>query len=152
MDFDTTVRLAVMDAFLAGGVPSVARIARDLHATDDAVAEAFDRLAASRAIVLAPGSRNILMAAPFAGVATAFQVDVDGKSLYANCIWDSLGVAAVLEGQGRSPVAKIETQCPDCSAPLRIDVRDGRVTVDPPSAVVHFAVPASRWWADIVFT
>ena len=152
MELDTTVRLAIMDGFLAGTVPTVTSVASAVETNDENVAAAFDRLAASRAIVLSPGTRDILMAAPFAGVPTPFQVRVADRSYYANCIWDSLGISAALAGQGRSPAAAIATRCPDCGDSLRVEVRDARVILYPPDAVVHFAVPASRWWADIVFT
>jgi hypothetical protein len=150
--FDTTVRLAIMDAFLAGGRPSPAAIAATLGAGARVVEAAVDRLAAGRAIVLRPGTRDILMAAPFAGVPTEFRVGV-GMSLYhANCIWDALGIPAMLAGAGRPADASIETRCADCAAPLSLAVRAGEVVADPPDAVAHFAVPAARWWADIVFT
>jgi hypothetical protein len=151
-DFDSTVRLAIMNGFAAGLAPSVAVVASVLPAEADDVAAAFDRLAASRAIVLQRGTRDILMAAPFAGVATDFRVRVGERSHYANCIWDALGIPAMLAGAGRPVTATIETRCADCGAPLGLEVRNGRLTTDAPDPVVHFAVPAARWWADIVFT
>lgn len=151
-DFDTTVRLAILDGFLAGGLPTVASIARELGVQEDRVGETFDRLAAGRAIVLQPGTRELLMVAPFAGARTAFVVREGDRSHYANCIWDALGISAMLSGAGRASTVGIDTRCADCAAPLRLNVEDGRVTADPPEAVVHFAVPAARWWADIAFT
>jgi len=150
--FDTAVRLAIMDSFLAGGTPSVRAVASTLGADIGSVEAAFDRLAAGRAIVLTPGTRDIRMAAPFAGVPTDFRVRVGDRSYYANCIWDALGIPAVLAGAGRSADARVETQCPDCSETLGLAVDAGRLTTDVPGAVAHFAVPAARWWADIVFT
>jgi len=150
--FDTAVRLAIMDTFLGGAIPSVGVVASALGADIGAVEAAFDRLAAGRAIVLAPGTRDIRMAAPFAGLPTDFRVQVGGRSYYANCIWDALGIPAMLAGARRSADARIETQCPDCSAPLGLAVDAGRLTTAVSGAVAHFAVPAARWWADIVFT
>ena len=152
MNFDTVVRVAIIDGFVAGVTPSVASVAQAVEATEDQVAAVFDRLAAGRAIVLQPGTHDILMAAPFAGVRTDFRVQVGERSHYANCIWDALGIPAMLAGAGRPTNATIETRCADCDAPLGLDVRDGRLTTNPAEAVAHFAVPASRWWADIVFT
>jgi hypothetical protein len=151
-DFDSTVRLAIMDALLAGRTPSPASVAQALHVNADDAAAAFDRLAVGRAIVLTPPTRDIRMAAPLAAVETDFRVHVGDRSVYANCIWDALGVPAMLAGAGRPATARIDTQCPDCADPLAMEVRDGRLTSDPSDAVVHFAVPAARWWADIVFT
>jgi hypothetical protein len=150
--FDTAVRLAIMDTFMGGAIPSVGVVANALGADIGAVEAAFDRLAAGRAIVLAPGTRDIRMAAPFAGVPTDFRVQVGDRSYYANCIWDALGIPAMLAGGGRSADARIQTQCMDCSAPLGLAVDAGRLTTDVSGAVAHFAVPAARWWADIVFT
>jgi len=150
--FDTAVRLAIMDSFVGGATPSVGAVASTLGADSAAVEAAFDRLAAGRAIVLTPGTRDIRMAAPFAGAPTDFRVKVGDRSYYANCIWDAVGIPAMLTGAGRSADARIETQCPDCSAPLGLAVDAGGLTTDVPGAVAHFAVPAARWWADIVFT
>lgn len=152
MDFDTKVRLAIMDSFLAEVGPSVAVVARMVDAPTDDVAVAFDRLAGSRAIVLQPGTHDVLMSAPFAGVCTEFSVRVADHWYSANCIWDALGIPAMLAGAGRPANARIQTRCADCSAPLGLDVRDGELTAEPPDAVVHFAVPAARWWSNIVFT
>jgi hypothetical protein len=151
-DLQTKVRLAIMNGFLAGGTPSVASVAAELGAEQAAVASAFEGLATSRAIVLEPDSRALLMSAPFAARATSFRVHVGQQSYYANCIWDALGVSAMLDGAGRPSDADIETACADCGEVLALTVRSGQVTATPEGAVAHFAVPAARWWADIVFT
>lgn len=151
-DFDTTVRLAIMAGFLDGGTPSVDDVAGALGADRSAVASAFDRLAASRAIVLGAGSHDLVMAAPFAGKPTAFRVRVGARAYYANCVWDALGIPAMLAGSGQPSDATVETTCADCGAPLGLEVRGGQVSATAADAVAHFAVPAARWWADIVFT
>ena len=151
-DLDARVRLAIHEGFLGGRRPTVASVASVVDAAPDEVAAAFDRLAAGRAIVLADGTQEILMAAPFAGRQSDFRVRVGERSYYANCIWDALGIPAMLAAAGRPSDASIETRCADCAAPLLLEVRDGHVTAEPPDAVAHFAVPAAQWWADIVFT
>lgn len=150
--FDTAVRIAIMNGFLAERVPTVVSVASVLEVESEQVTAAFDRLAVGRAIVLKPGTRDILMAAPFAGVRTEFRVRVGERSYYANCIWDALGIPALLAGAGLPDEARVETRCADCAAPLELEVRDGRLTARPPGAVAHFAIPAARWWADIAFT
>lgn len=151
-DFDTTVRLSIMDRFLSGGTPSVDGVAGVLGAERSAVASAFERLAASRAIVLDGGTHELVMAAPFAGRPTDFRVRVGARVYYANCVWDALGIPAMLAGDGRVSDAIAETTCADCGAALGLEVRAGQVSAAPADAVAHFAVPAARWWADIVFT
>ena len=151
-ELDTPVRLAILESFVRGRRPSVAGVASVVNAEPALVEAAFDRLAAGRAIVLEAGSHEIRMAAPFSGVRTDFRVRAGERSYYANCIWDALGIPAMLAGAGRDAEVEIETRCLDCADELTLAVRAGEVTARPGSPVAHFAVPAARWWADIVFT
>ena len=151
-NLDSAVRLTILEGFLAGRAPSVESVAKEIGESPDRVAASFDRLAAGRAVVLAPGTRDLLMAAPFAAGPSAFRVRTPERFVYANCVWDALGVAALLEGAGRPSDIDVETDCADCGAPLRLRVRAGALESEPAGAVAHFAVPAARWWADIVFT
>ena len=144
---DTNVRLHIYGAFLTDGAPpSVADTARALKVPESDVADAYDRLAAGRVIVLRPGTRDVLMAAPLSVVPTRFSVRLpNGRSYYANCVWDALGVMAMLGSGGA-----VDAACADCDLPVELRVADGMLV--PSDAVVHFAVPARRWWEDIVFT
>lgn len=151
--FDVDVRLAIQHAFIAGRpTPTVASVAAELDAPDEDVAAAFDRLAAGHVIVLFPGTRDLRMSAPFAGRPTDFAVTVGDRTYHANCVWDALGVVAMLAGGGGRVDADVRTTCADCGEALALAVRDGVVHADPGGAVAHFAVPAARWWADIAFT
>lgn len=85
------------------------------------------------------------MAHPLSAVPTPFAVETERGSFYGNCIWDGLGAIAMLGRDGR-----VETACPDCGEPLVFTVRDGEL--EPVEAVVHYAVPAGRWWEDIGFS
>ena len=151
-DLDGAVRLAILETFLAGRVPSVRDVAGLVGAESEAIAQALERLAAGRAIVLAPDARELLMAAPFAAAPTDHRVRVGAREYHANCVWDALGIPAMLAGAGRPSDAVIETRCPDCAATLRLRVDGGYLTAEPPDIVAHFAVPAADWWKDIGFT
>jgi alkylmercury lyase len=146
-DLDAVVRRHILrELITSGAAPSVRDTARALGDSEVEVGDAYERLAASRVIVLRPGTRDVLMAAPLSAVPTPHIVRLaDGRSRYGNCIWDALGVLAMMASDG-----DVETLCHDCGAPLQLSVRDGALA--PSDAVVHFAVPAVRWWEDIVFT
>ncbi len=151
--FDVQVRLAILRAFIDGRpTPTVERIAADLRATTQDVASAFDRLADGHVLVLAPDSRDVVMSAPFAAGATDFAVQVGARRHHANCIWDALGISAMLGGESGPLDTDVLAHCADCEEPLALAVRDGAVTATPSAAVAHFAVPAARWWEDIAFT
>jgi hypothetical protein len=144
---DTDVRLHIFAELLSrGSAPSVAATATALGLSEEEAAAAYDRLATGRVIVLRPGTRDVLMAAPLSAVPTRYVVRMpDGRSHYGNCVWDALGLMAMLRSDG-----DVVATCPDCEAPLELSVRDGQL--EPSDAVVHFAVPPARWWEDIVFT
>jgi Alkylmercury lyase len=85
------------------------------------------------------------MAHPLSAVPTAFRVETRRGSYYGNCVWDALGIPAMLGVD-----ARIETACPDCDEEIVFVVRNGEL--EPVEAVAHFAVPAARWWDDIGHT
>ena len=147
MTTDTDVRLHILEQILSRGAPpSTAETAAALRLSDVDAQDAYDRLAAGRIIVLRPGTRDVLMAAPLSGVPTRHIARMaDGRSHYGNCVWDALGVIAMLGTDG-----DLISSCPDCDTPLELSVRGG--ALQPSTAVVHFSVPAARWWEDVVFT
>lgn len=144
---DNDVRLHIYRSFLDTGMPpTVAETSRSLSMTEDDAARAYQRLADGRVIVLRPGTHDVLMAAPLSAVPTRYPVTpVGGREYYANCIWDAMGVFAMLGQDG-----DIDSSCADCNEPLSLSVRNNELL--PSDAVVHFAIPAADWWKDIVFT
>ena len=144
---DDDVRLHILRELIASGTaPSVRRTGAALGVSESDASAAYERLAANRVIVLQPGTRDVLMAAPLSAVPTPHVVrTADGRSHYGNCVWDALGVIAMLGMDG-----EVKTVCSDCDSSLRLTVRVG--SLEPSDAVVHFAVPAARWWENIIFT
>jgi hypothetical protein len=142
--FDRAVRVAVYRYTVAECAPPAAdQIAHEVAATTAEVETSLRRLADAHVLVLAPGTTSIWMAAPFSAVPTPFSVSVGERRYFANCVWDALGIPACLHAD-----ARIDTDCPDCAAPLRLEVRDSALE-EPSEGVIHFAVPAARWWDDI---
>jgi hypothetical protein len=115
------------------------------------------------------------MANPFSGVPTDFKVHADGKTYYANCAWDMLGIPAALHTD-----AVIEAVCTESNETVRLEVKDGQITTNhvtlsrdsgegslprqtetlrsqrtlPQSdmLLIHFPLPFSHWYDDLVFT
>jgi hypothetical protein len=147
-DLDFRVRRYVYGVTLARGRPPLlAETSEYLRVSVSDVRGAFQRLAAGRVLVLQPDTGEILMASPFSAVSTPFFVELapGGYSCFGNCIWDALGIAAMT---GRD--ASIVTACADCGTAMEVQVAGG--IVQPTEGLAHFAVPARRWWEDIVFT
>jgi hypothetical protein len=141
---DRDVRLAVYRRLVEEARPPTApEMAVELGIATRDIEESLQRLADGHVLVLAPGTPYIWMANPFSAIPTPFEVEVGDRLYFGNCIWDALGISACLHAD-----AHIRTFCPDCSAPLSLDVRDGKLEASA-EGVIHFAVPAARWWEDI---
>jgi hypothetical protein len=144
---DLDVRRHVYDSIVASGrPPTVAEAARALDRDEDDVAGAYRRLHDTHALVLFPGTTDIWMAHPFCFAQTPHLVRAGGRTWTGTCAWDSLGIPAALHGDGR-----IESECACCRDALSLEVRDGEL-VEGADLLVHFLVPAGRWWDDIGFT
>jgi hypothetical protein len=147
MDFETAVKLRIYSTFAdTGAAPSAQDVASALGVPPAAVEDAFRGLHARRLLVREPGDPSrIRMAPPFSGIRTPFRVLARGRIYYANCVWDALGIPAALHADGR--VAASDGQTGEA---MELEVRDGTVVAR--ACAIHFAVPAARWWDDIVFT
>ena len=145
LEIDARVRYAVYATFAEGLVPRSLSIASRLHVSQQAVKESYERLHAARAIVLDPHTKEVWMAHPFSAVPTDFRVRAEGRDWFANCAWDAFGIA-VLTGMD----AVLSTTCLDCDGPIVHRVEERRL-VDA-HGVVHFVVPAAKWWDNIALT
>lgn len=103
---------------------------------------ALKRLADAHLLVLAPGTPYIWLANPLSALPSPYPVVIDGKQYFGICIWDALGVIAMLGEDG-----SVASLCPDCGDELTLRVRDGEI--EPRDYVVHYAIPAAHWWDDI---
>ena len=125
--------------------PGVEEMAAHFALTTDEAASAYEELHRRHALFLKPGSHDILMANPFSGVETTFKVRARGKTYFANCSWDSLGIPAALHAD-----ADVEALCAQSGALIRLTVSDGQVQGS--NALVHFVVPFRKWYDDLSFT
>ena len=141
------VRLAIYEHFVARQrAPSVEEVSERTGRPAAEVSSVFRGLAEAHVLVLRPGTDEVWMAMPFSAVPTGFTVRVGESSWWANCAWDALGVLAALDADG-----EVVADDPSGGEHLRVRVKDGKLA-DGAEGVVHFAVPAARWWEDIGFT
>ncbi len=147
MDFDTTVKLNIYETIArTTQVPTTFAVAEALQASPKEVEAAFMRLHQKRLLVPEPGDPSrIRMAPPFSGIETPFRVRVQSQVFYANCVWDALGIPAALHHD-----ARVEASDAYTAEPMTLVVRDGQPVSQP--CIIHFAVPAARWWEDIIYT
>jgi hypothetical protein len=143
------VRKTIFERFVERAAPPVLEeLMTDFALSREAAGDALRALEAARHIALVRGTERILMAFPFSAVATAFRVEVGDQPYFANCAWDAIAFHAMLG----TPV-RVESFCHHCGTPITVELRDGgAVLVDPAETLVYLAVPAARWWDDIIAT
>jgi hypothetical protein len=147
MDFDTSVKMNIYETIVrTTRPPTASQVAGALGAPLAEVQATFQSLHQKRLLVPEPGDPSrIRMAPPFSGIETPFRVTVGEMQYYANCAWDSLGIPAALHQD-----AVVHASDAHTGEPIRLEVREGRPLPEP--CIIHFAVPAARWWEDIVHT
>jgi len=142
---DKVVRGHVYDFVMREGLPpTIAETSSALSRSPNEVGDSFQRLADGHILVLQKGSGEILMPNPFSAVPTPFLVTAGGRSYYGNCIWDAMGIPAMLKQN-----AIIEASCGCCSTAMNLNVTNG--SLGQARGIAHFAIPAAHWWDDIVF-
>ena len=142
---DQRVRSYIYDQIMKVGVsPTIEETATALSAILADVEESFRRLADAHMLVLQKGTREVLMANPFSAVPTPFLAHVGERSYFGNCIWDVMGIPAMLHQD-----AIIRASCGDCGTAMTLRITNE--SLEPVEGIAHFAIPAAHWWDDIVF-
>jgi len=144
-DFDRRLRLFVYRYMLRHEEsPTVREMATGLAASVSKVRAALSRLSESHAFMVQEDG-ELWRVAPFSCIPTGFPVTVGKKSWFGNCIWDALGIPAML---GKDAV--ISAACACCNYDMPVEIRKGKLR--PAKGLIHIAVPAREWYKDVVFT
>ncbi len=145
-EFDLTIRYQIYRFFADQcRAPSYQEIAALLTAESEIVRDSFHKLHARHMIFLEPGADTIRMTNPFSAIPTKFKVMSGDKQWWANCAWDSVGIAAALHID-----VEIEASYPDQSETITLQVQNG--ALDGKNHIVYFPLPCRQWYDDLVFT
>ncbi len=125
--------------------PSVDETAQHFNVGIEEVGELYRELHERHAFFLEPDTLSIRMANPFSGIPTDFRVHANGKTYYANCAWDMLGIPAALHTD-----AVIEAVCTESNETVQLEINNGQITNY--DLLIHFPLPFARWYDDLVFT
>ena len=125
--------------------PSVEDVAMHFNITKEEASEYYKELHNLHAFLLDLETMTIRMANPFSRFPTDFKVHANGKTYYANCAWDMLGIPATLNND-----TVIEAVCAESNDTVQLEIKDGQVTNS--NLLVHFPLPFARWYDDLVFT
>ena len=145
-EFDLKIRYQIYRHFADNcRAPTYLEIAGLLNLAQDDVQDSFHKLHARHMIFLEPGTYAIRMANPFSAIPTRFRVKSGHKKWWANCAWDSLGIAAALDID-----VQIDAAYPDIQEIVELQVSHG--VVDGKNHLVYFPLPFRQWYDDLVFT
>ncbi|MHB1764607.1 MAG: organomercurial lyase [Gammaproteobacteria bacterium] len=122
-----------------GCAPSASSLAREYGVNIDVVAGALRELQDLHGVVLHPHVPEVWIAHPFSTAPTPFAVKHDRRVWWGNCAWCSLGVAALVGGNG----VTIQTTLGAEGQPVTIHVDSGKVRED---LWVHFPIPMTHAW------
>ena len=125
--------------------PSVEDTAKNFDISTEEAGEYYKELHNRHAFFLDLGTLTIRMAWPFSAVQTNFKVYANGKTYYANCAWDMLGIPVVLQSD-----ALLEAVCTESNESVQLEIQDGQITNY--DLLIHYPIPFSRWYDDLVFT
>jgi hypothetical protein len=128
-----------------GRPPTAAEAARRLGIGVEEVLAGWGRLHDLHVLVLDRDRVGIRMAHPFSASQMHFVVASAEQKWWGGCAWDSFGIMAALDQR-----VLVATTCVGCGRPLAL-VADPQGP-PPEPYVAHFAVPAARWWDDVVRT
>ena len=145
-DIDTRMRTFVYNRLTErGNPPTVAEIASHLSLGADDAKVRLAGLKIGKTILVSPATGEIWMAGPFSSAKTQYRVTGSRTSWWANCAWDMLGIPMIAHESVR-----IDTHCTDCDDPWTLTA----TTHAPPAqeGVVHFLLPARKWYEDVGFT
>ncbi len=145
-EFDLRVRYEIYRFFADNCVaPTYQQVANLLNVENENVRVSFHKLHERHMIFLEYNSDSIRMANPFSAIPTGFKVISGNKQWWANCAWDSLGIAAALKID-----VQIKASYPDTHEIVDLQVNQGKVNGK--NHIVYFPLPCSQWYDDLVFT
>src|SRR5262245_43359023 len=136
--------------------PAVDETARHFHISTEEAGNYYRELHNHHAFFLEPETLTVRMAWPFSAVPTIFKVHVNGKTYYANCAWDMLGIPVLLQSD-----AVLEAICTESNDLVRLEIKNGDFTkaaipggedIALSELRVHYPLPFARWYDDVVFT
>ena len=113
--------------------------------TRDEVDAVLVKLEEQHALALAPTTRNLWMVHPFSAVPTAFPVESDNTTYWANCAWDVVSIPPLLELDARA-----EPRCAESGEPMPMAFRAGELVEG--EGLIHFLVSPRRFWDNVGYT
>jgi len=128
-----------------GAIPTESALQKALNCSSSELRSTFQELADLHGVVLHPSSHDVWVIHPFSLAPTTFLVECGDRKWWGNCAWCSLGIA-VLAGDRCAITTTLGAE----GEQVRLTIDDGRV--DRNDLVVHFPVPMTKAWDNVIYT
>ncbi len=128
-----------------GFAPTANDLSASFGVKAEEVVQTLSMLQDYHGVVLHPHCPEVWVMHPFSTAPTCFVVRHAQRLWWGNCAWCSLGIAALLGGNGIS----IDTRLGADGDPVTVHIDDGRVQGE---WLVHFPVPMARAWDNVIYT
>lgn len=128
-----------------GFAPTIEALSGKFGVEPEEVARTLSRLQEDHGVVLHPHRPEVWVIHPFSTAPTCFVVRHGERLWWANCAWCSLGIAALLGGNGIS----IDSRLGADGDPVTVHVEAGRVREE---LLVHFPVPMTSVWDNVIYS
>lgn len=127
-----------------GYAPTSSALAAIFEVHLEEVASTLLALQDYHGVVLHPHRPEVWVMHPFCTAPTNFSVRLGERQWWGNCAWCSLGIAALLGGDG----IRIDSSLGAEGDPVTVHVDGGRVRED---LLVHFPVPMAHVWDNVIY-
>ena len=137
---------AIMEFFVEHGfAPEPTTLADQLGAGVGEVEAGLRALEDYHGVVLHPGTSRVWVMHPFSDAPTNFLIRRDDREWWAPCAWCALGAATLLGGD-----LEIVTTLGAAGDQVTLGIGDGRL--QDTRFFVHFLVPMSRVWDNVIYS
>ena len=130
---ERAVSQAVFRRILGGETTQPETLATALDMAPAVIDATVARLVERGTVARDPASGDLVGARGLTLAETSHRLTIDGRSLYAYCAVDAVGIPVAL---GR--YARVESRCHACGRPLDLTIEQGRV-IDAPAGTVIWA-------------
>lgn len=128
-----------------GFAPTVDDLCSQFSASRDRVINGLTALAHNHGVVLHPKTSEIWVIHPFSLAPTNFCLESSRGKWWANCVWCSLGAAALLQSN-----VSITTTLGGETRQVQLRIVNGELLDK--EFLIHFPVPMNRSWDNVIFT
>lgn len=141
----TLHHVIVNDIVSRGFVRSASALAEHFAVSGPTLSRALSALMDDHGLVLHPNSDEIWVVHPFSMAPTGFVVRAGERSWWGNCAWCSLGIVELV-----GATATITTSLGLVGPQVTVAIENGRVLER--DFVVHFPVPMTKIWDNVVYS